>query len=295
MNELLKNFGDELKSLREEKGISLQQVYNKIRIDIKFLTAIENGNFEILPEIYIRAFIKEYAQYLNLEVNETIKKYELAKKGVESKNEIISDEPSSEIPIETPKIIEPQKVFNDQFPNSLTNMITFGSLKVERKKFLSILAIAILFIAAGSIAIYLLVDSGPETITTGNENSINSLNESRYEEIAKPIKPTAAESKSFQLDSLTLAISATNATWIKVSSDKREMFRDVLTPDNPIEIKADTLFEISVQFPAVIIAKLNGKNLGVLASGNELWHLKIDSTGVFRSFKIVNTKNDTGN
>ncbi len=291
MNELLKNFGDELKSLREEKGISLQQVYNKIRIDVKFLNAIETGNFDILPELYIRAFIKEYALYLNLDVNETIKKYDQAKKGLSASQEVTTNEPPSETPTELK--IEPEPFLEIPETNFETKTISFGGIKLEKKKFLSALAIAVIFLIAGSIAVYLFIDSSPKIIDDNSDTEINNAVESRYEEIQKPaLKETTTQ---FSSDSLSLSISATKATWIKVSSDRKEIFREILTPENPIEIKADTLFEISVQFPAVIIAKLNGKNLGVLASGNELWHLKIDSTGVFKSFKIVNTKNDTGN
>lgn len=291
MNELLKNFGDELKSLREEKGISLQQVYNKIRIDVKFLSAIENGNFDILPELYIRAFIKEYALYLNLDVNDTIKKYDQAKKGSLVNQDLTLNESSSETPEEP--LIESEQSQAIQENNLETKTISFGTLKLEKKIFFSALAIVIVFLAAGSIAVYLLIDSGPKIIADNPDIEINTPAESRYEEIQKPIlKKTTTP---LPPDSLALSISATKATWIKVSADRREMFREVLTPENPIEIKADTLFEVSVQFPAVIIAKLNGKNLGVLASANELWHIKIDSAGVFKSFKIVNTKNDTGN
>jgi cytoskeletal protein RodZ len=291
MNELLKNFGDELKSLREEKGISLQQVYNKIRIDVKFLSAIEAGNFDILPELYIRAFIKEYALYLNLDVNETIKKYDQAKKGLSASQELTSSETPSDTPVE-PKV-ESEPFIEIPESNLETKTISLGSIKLEKKKFLSALTIAIVFLIAGSVAVYLFIDSSPKIIDENSDNEINNATESRYEEIQKPaLKETTSQ---FSTDSLTLSISSTKATWIKVSSDRKEIFREILTPENPIEIKADTLFEISVQFPAVLIAKLNGKNLGVLASGNELWHLKIDSTGVFKSFKIVNTKNDTGN
>ncbi|MCK9280928.1 MAG: helix-turn-helix domain-containing protein [Melioribacteraceae bacterium] len=291
MNELLKNFGDELKSVREAKNVSLQQVYNKIRIDVKFLSAIENGDYEILPEIYIRAFIKEYAQYLNLDVNETINKYEFAKKGL-VQSEIIADGNLTETTIKNPKETEPTKDIIELQIENQSNTFTIGSLTLEKKTFFSVLAILIIFLVVGSISTYLFIDSSPKIITDNSDIEITPPPSSRYEEIQKPVvKPVGL----IELDSLTLSISTTTATWIKVMADKREMFKEVLTPENPIEIKADTLFEVSVQFPAVIIAKLNGKNLGVLASGNELWHLKIDSTGVFKSFKIVNTKNDSGN
>ena len=58
--EELKKFSNELKEHREKTGITLQQISQKTKIDIKFLKSIEESNFDILPEIYIKAFIKEY-------------------------------------------------------------------------------------------------------------------------------------------------------------------------------------------------------------------------------------------
>ena len=79
--EALKKFAEELKIARESKEISLQQIANKTRIDIKFLNAIESANFDILPEIYIKAFIKEYANLVELDPKEVINKYEFARTG----------------------------------------------------------------------------------------------------------------------------------------------------------------------------------------------------------------------
>jgi cytoskeletal protein RodZ len=80
-NEILEKFSEELKSAREKKKIKLEQIFNKTRIDIKYLEAIETGNFSIMPEVYIRAFLKEYAEYIGLNPNEILEKYKLAQSG----------------------------------------------------------------------------------------------------------------------------------------------------------------------------------------------------------------------
>ena len=45
--EALKKFADELKTAREVKEISLLQVSAKTKIDLKFLQAMEDANFDI--------------------------------------------------------------------------------------------------------------------------------------------------------------------------------------------------------------------------------------------------------
>ena len=54
-------FYKELKDLRLSKKISLEELESRTKINIKYITAIEEGNFEILPMPYLRLFIRAYA------------------------------------------------------------------------------------------------------------------------------------------------------------------------------------------------------------------------------------------
>tara|TARA_B100002051_G_C16625285_1_gene580422 strand:- start:3 stop:830 length:828 start_codon:yes stop_codon:yes gene_type:complete len=54
-------FYKELKELRLSKEISLEELETRTKINIKYLTAIEEGNFEILPVPYLRLFLRAYA------------------------------------------------------------------------------------------------------------------------------------------------------------------------------------------------------------------------------------------
>ena len=54
-------FYKELKDLRVSKEISLEDLESKTKINIKYLNAIEQGDFDILPAPYLRLFIRAYA------------------------------------------------------------------------------------------------------------------------------------------------------------------------------------------------------------------------------------------
>ena len=54
-------FYKELKNLRISKEISLEDLESKTKINIKYLNAIEQGDFDILPRPYLRLFIRAYA------------------------------------------------------------------------------------------------------------------------------------------------------------------------------------------------------------------------------------------
>ncbi len=94
-NSILKKFAAELKKTREKNKLTIDQIFTKTRIDKKFLNAIEEGNFSILPEVYIRAFIKEYSKTIGLDPDEVLKKFELAQRNedysVAEIDEIVSE------------------------------------------------------------------------------------------------------------------------------------------------------------------------------------------------------------
>jgi len=78
---MLDKFAEELKQLRLDKNLTLQQVAQFTRIDIKFLEAIEEGDFSFQPELYIKAFIKDYIKALDEDPVLYLKKFDYAKQG----------------------------------------------------------------------------------------------------------------------------------------------------------------------------------------------------------------------
>ncbi|HIA79696.1 MAG TPA: DUF4115 domain-containing protein, partial [Candidatus Marinimicrobia bacterium] len=55
-------FYKELKDLRLTKGIELEELESRTKINKKYLKAIEVGDFEILPVPYLRLFLRAYAE-----------------------------------------------------------------------------------------------------------------------------------------------------------------------------------------------------------------------------------------
>ena len=72
----MENFGEELRKEREARNISLEEISKATKIHIKFLKAIEENNFDILPgEFFIRNFLKAYANYIGLDEKEILNRY----------------------------------------------------------------------------------------------------------------------------------------------------------------------------------------------------------------------------
>jgi cytoskeleton protein RodZ len=63
-----------LKSVREQKGISINEVALHTKINYRILQAIESGDRSSLPPLtFLRGFVKTYAQYLGADVEEALR------------------------------------------------------------------------------------------------------------------------------------------------------------------------------------------------------------------------------
>ena len=70
--------GETLRQARKEKGISLKEAEEATKINIKYLKALENEDYQIIPgRVYSLGFLRIYAQYLDLDVRETVSQYKM--------------------------------------------------------------------------------------------------------------------------------------------------------------------------------------------------------------------------
>ena len=78
---MLKSFAEDLKSVREEKNISLKDISARTRLNVSILENLENGEFSFQPQTYIRAFLKQYIISIGLDPEEILFDYDLARSG----------------------------------------------------------------------------------------------------------------------------------------------------------------------------------------------------------------------
>lgn len=68
--------GEQLRLAREERGIPLREISNETRISIRYLEAIETGDFKRLPGgIFNRSFVKAYARCIGYDEKEAAEGY----------------------------------------------------------------------------------------------------------------------------------------------------------------------------------------------------------------------------
>ncbi len=72
-------FGTTLREIRQGQNLELHDIAIALRIRESYLKGIEDGQFENLPgPAYANGFVRAYANYLGLEVDEVMRRYKLA-------------------------------------------------------------------------------------------------------------------------------------------------------------------------------------------------------------------------
>jgi cytoskeleton protein RodZ len=77
-----KPFGEHLKREREMRGVTLEEISVATRIAPRFLAALENEQWELLPGgVFNRGFIRSVAHYLGLDEDSLVAEYALETRG----------------------------------------------------------------------------------------------------------------------------------------------------------------------------------------------------------------------
>jgi cytoskeletal protein RodZ len=147
--------GERLSKTRSEKRITLSEVSRSAKIQMKYLEYLENGQYEKLPaDVYVKGFIRSYAQYLGMDENYLIKLYEREK---EIHNNVKKEDPKK----------------------SFSSPIKFSSLVITPKAIIAVLIV--FFVGLGFFYLYrelsifissprLVVIAPADNFTTENRN-----------------------------------------------------------------------------------------------------------------------------
>jgi cytoskeletal protein RodZ len=77
----LDELGSILREAREAQGLTLAQVGEQTRINPRFLSALESGDYGLLPTpVHVRGYLRNYARFLELDPEPLLERYEVTSK-----------------------------------------------------------------------------------------------------------------------------------------------------------------------------------------------------------------------
>lgn len=276
---------NELKTAREKNSLTLAQLANKTKIDIKFLEAMEHGDFSFLPELYVKAFLKNYAKTIGLNENKIVKKYEAAKQGLPFVEEgpavTESKTKPTEIVQEEKPIVhrsKPEAVKKD--PLFTFDAVTAASVQetsAATKQRNLIIGISFLVLVLLFVVLYLFFfnTSSNEIVVEKPIEDVIQQNQRYLEE-----KVNATNDNFGGSDSLQLAIITTDTSWVKMFVDDNTPDEFILLPKSQKTIKAKNNYLITFGNSGAIKLQLNNKPLAFSGKNRVPANVKIDRSGL---------------
>ncbi len=218
-------FSEQLKRQREERKIRLSDVAVQTRISMKFLEAIEAGNFDILPATYIRAFIRDYAKAIGLDPDETIRRFDLYIESITAADQ-------------QQKAEESEKGGSKQLNLSGTQKIAFGVLGIVILAVLSYLAFS---------------PSNKPRVTSGSYDYENAqgVNQRKFDS-AYAVAKTKPDSSRLVLD-------AVDTVWVNLVIDDGKTYDLLMKPGTKAGFWGKRKFNMTIGNAGGLLISLNGR------------------------------------
>lgn len=230
------NLSEILKNAREEKNLSLKDVSIATKIRLNVLEAIEEGNYDFLPPVYMKSFIKEYINYLQID-------YETIKPQLE------------EILKQIDKTASPKSEKETRKP---TFSITTKRRKIKHSSQQLSKAILFIYLALG-LSIVAIVYF---TFFYTQEELQPPVQTDKRDTITIGTKETSQlPTPSTSTDSMSLEFKAIDTAWINMIIDNKISESVVLYPEKVKTWKAMNFFRFTIGNAGGVIIKRNGELL----------------------------------
>jgi cytoskeletal protein RodZ len=279
-----------LRERREELGISLQQAQAETRIRAPYIEALEGDNYEALPDPVVgRGFVKNYAAYLGLDVQEAMRLYS-AKVAAPQPVTVASDQ-------------------SNPFAADRFEPVPLHEMPGRARRWLWLLPVLVLLVAAlvalawwqyPRLAPYLTWITSRSATPTARAGSpvavLPTATDTREATAAlssatptptKPL-PTAthvptrtpsATPTSVIYKGIFLELSFTGKSWLQISVDGIRQFQGELEAGAYRSWFGEQTIELRIGNAGVVSATLNGQKMGTLGGMNEVVDLVFEKAG----------------
>ncbi len=249
----MSELGDRLRASRESQGISLAQAAAETRILQRYLVALEEGDYKYLPgDVYARGFIRNYALYLKIPVEELIQLYRYERGRTE------------------PIVIRPAVVAPRIRGAMLPNFFGMFFVMLCIMGFIWLILRVTEFMNLGASPIDTISTQETATIAVVAPTAIPEPTTAQPQPTAVPINPDAATATPVVASAATgtpeapiVMIVKVDAgknpgSWLNVKIDNKSVFQKVLKPGESLRYTAQRGVWIRAGNAYVVTVNING-------------------------------------
>jgi cytoskeleton protein RodZ len=289
----LSNNSQEFKATREALGLSLADVFQRTRISVAYLQAIENNDFHLLPvSVYTKNFIKTYARALGIDSKPILINYEDylnsqkgSREGVSKRKYLIRRIASPKIYLGIASVLIVISVaawlISKQYQSSsdIINSMRKIAVAIPENKEQTVnspvnttVPISHQIKATPELALNEINKQSQvpaQSISSKTGNNAENPSKEQVSLSVKNVQPAVNSEKAS-----LLIISAIEETWIRIKADQNPSFQVLLKPGEKFERKAVS-FNMDIGNAGGIKIQFKGKNIENLGKSGQVTHLRL--------------------
>lgn len=272
----MKEFFQNLRERRKQKGISLEEIHNKTYLPLSYLKYIESGNLENLPPAYERLYLRRYAVEIGLDGDEVLRDYDMLSGKLnpsQAKAKMVEKEEKAQ-KAEKNKSSVPE-ISNTPKRPPIKSSSMFEQLNLDKiNKYFWITLAAMIILITGSLTYRQYIHEKSNQVTIKEITSPGISNErvslSSFNPIVDTTKTNAVEkNETEQNEPFIVELKAIDTTWVRQILDK-DTTEYTLPPGLRKKVEARDQIKFMVGKADGVEFWLNGKNLGIMGSANEV-------------------------
>lgn len=274
----MQGIGNILRRERVERNLTLDEVAEKTKIRVKYLQAIEEEHFDLLPgPVYVKGFISSYIKCLGIGDLPEVQAVMNAKPKPAAQIAERPVEPEVRKPIsarEEEEIVPKQERKRKAAEKGKRYALEEKPLNKKRSMIvvLSILAIVALLV------VQWIYNGGnqsqeplPEVVPPTVEDDMQQPGEEKPqpEEPAVPPEPVY-DGLELQLEIIDLTVGTEDKCWLEVRADGSQVLNTTMTEGQTQTINATESIRVHLGNAGVVRIVLNGQDLGTLGSKGQV-------------------------
>lgn len=289
----MQGIGEILKKTREAQGITLEEVSQATKIRCKYLEAIEQEEFQLLPgEIYAKGFVTTYLKYLGIKEKPEVVAIMQAKPKAAEPPAHIGDEQEKEKQSQAGRRTAQQKQYTSRSTRRKMPPASFEEKPLSKKGSLIIILsiVAIVLLLGLQWAYTRSMEETPPNTVQQQENVQNSAQQQNAGEpgtdgttaapdgtpsdVQEPVTPSEPVQPTYQglemkLEILNLDANAVDQCWMEITVDGKKS-QMTLSEGQIQEVQAEESIKLNLGNAGAVKVTINGEDLGTLGQKGQV-------------------------
>lgn len=249
----MQHVGDILRSEREKKGLTVKDIESATSIRALYIQAIEDGEFKVIPgEVYLKGFIRNYANYLGLNGQEMVDLYRQS---------------------QTPASVTPETAVEVKAASTVPSPSADGEPTKTRSSYTWVVIPLVAVCLLGAVWWFIGGEGKPESQPlpdTPKQSQSSPAKPAPQPAPAAPVTPVTPAAPAPQTAPVMVTAQFSDECWLTVIADGKEIFEGIPKAGESLSWQAQKTLIVKLGNAGGVDWVYNGQSVGKLGKKGEV-------------------------